>query len=269
MDRYRRRIAMLSVGAQLGCPVRRRIDGEIGIARPVEIVFETTRSRTPTRSGKLSAGIRGTMCDGRGCRIGSVPGRCTPGWANRPNPVGECIDGLDEPVCNVAAAPRLGDVEVLQVAGRVRGPGGGIQARDDPLQLECSEPSLVAPRTCGPSNRRAASIPSTRGIRTSMSTTSEQGLSALVQRPPRGGTAAELVVLGPVADLPRGRAPAAAGAPSDGRDTTRACRSHRGADRRDDHIDPNGQPSRQPVPRPRCLHQPARSARPSRHGRSR
>jgi hypothetical protein len=30
-----------------------------------------------------------------------------------------------------------------------------------------------------------------------MSTTSEQGLSALVQRPPRGGTAAELVVLGP------------------------------------------------------------------------
>ena len=97
-----------------------------------------------------------------------------------------------------------------------------------------------------------------------MSTTSEQGLSALVQRPPRGGTAAELVVLGPVADLPRGRAPAAAGAPSDGRDTTRACRSHRGADRRDDHIDPNGQPSRQPVPRPRCLHRPARSARPSR-----
>jgi hypothetical protein len=52
MDRYRRRIAMLSVGAQLGCPVRRR---------------------------------------------------------------------------NVAAAPRLGDVEVLQVAGQVRGPGGGMQ----------------------------------------------------------------------------------------------------------------------------------------------
>lgn len=49
MDRYRRRIAMLSVGAQLGCPVRRRIEGEIEIARPVEIVFETTRSRTPTR----------------------------------------------------------------------------------------------------------------------------------------------------------------------------------------------------------------------------
>ena len=49
MDRYRRRIAMQSVGAQLGCPVRRRIEGEIEIARPVEIVFETTRSRTPTR----------------------------------------------------------------------------------------------------------------------------------------------------------------------------------------------------------------------------
>ena len=49
MDRYRRRIAMLSVGAQLGCAVRRRIEGEIEIARPVEIVFETARSRTPTR----------------------------------------------------------------------------------------------------------------------------------------------------------------------------------------------------------------------------
>ena len=49
MYRYRRRIAMLSVGAQLGCPVRRRIEGEIEIARPVEIAFETTRSRTPTR----------------------------------------------------------------------------------------------------------------------------------------------------------------------------------------------------------------------------
>jgi hypothetical protein len=49
MDRYRRRIAMLSVGAQLGCPVRRRIEGEIEIARPVEIVFETTRSHTATR----------------------------------------------------------------------------------------------------------------------------------------------------------------------------------------------------------------------------
>ena len=28
---------------------------------------------------KLSAGIRRTRCDGRGCRIASVPGRCTPG----------------------------------------------------------------------------------------------------------------------------------------------------------------------------------------------
>ena len=45
MDRYRRRIAMVSVGAHLGCPVRRRIEGEM----PVEIVFETTRSHTPTR----------------------------------------------------------------------------------------------------------------------------------------------------------------------------------------------------------------------------
>ena len=30
-------------------PVRRRIEDEIEIARPVEIVFETTRSHTPTR----------------------------------------------------------------------------------------------------------------------------------------------------------------------------------------------------------------------------
>jgi hypothetical protein len=49
MDRYRRRTAMLSVGAQLGCPLRRRIEGEIEIAQPVEIVFETTRSHAPTR----------------------------------------------------------------------------------------------------------------------------------------------------------------------------------------------------------------------------
>src|SRR5207342_1476470 len=42
-------------------------------------------------------------------------------------PVSECVDGLDEPVCNVAAAPRLADVEVFQIAGRVRGPGGGMQ----------------------------------------------------------------------------------------------------------------------------------------------
>jgi hypothetical protein len=49
MDRHRRRIAILSVGAQLGCPVRRRTEGENEIARPVEIVFETTRSHTPTR----------------------------------------------------------------------------------------------------------------------------------------------------------------------------------------------------------------------------
>lgn len=49
MYRYRRRIAMMSVGAQLRCPVRRRIEGEIEIARPVEIVFETTRSHPPTR----------------------------------------------------------------------------------------------------------------------------------------------------------------------------------------------------------------------------
>jgi hypothetical protein len=59
MDRYRRRMAMLSVGAQLGCPVRRRIEGEIEIARPVEIVFEITRSHTATRffgSGDDGAG---------------------------------------------------------------------------------------------------------------------------------------------------------------------------------------------------------------------
>ena len=49
MNRYRRRIAMLSVGAQLGCPVRRRTEGEIEITRPVAVVFETTRSHTTCR----------------------------------------------------------------------------------------------------------------------------------------------------------------------------------------------------------------------------
>ena len=39
----------------------------------------------------------------------------------------ESIDGLDEPACNAAAAPRLGDVEVFQVTGGVRGPGGGME----------------------------------------------------------------------------------------------------------------------------------------------
>ena len=55
MDRYGRCIAMLSVGPQLGCPVGRRIEGEIEIARPVEIVFETTRSHTPTRLAGCSS----------------------------------------------------------------------------------------------------------------------------------------------------------------------------------------------------------------------
>jgi hypothetical protein len=53
MCRYRRRIAMLSVGAQLGCPVRRRIEGEIEIAPLVEIVFETTEA--VPRPGSSSA----------------------------------------------------------------------------------------------------------------------------------------------------------------------------------------------------------------------
>ena len=54
MDRYRRRIAMLSVGAQLGCPVRRRTEGEIEIAPPVEIVFEPPEAIT--RPDSSSAG---------------------------------------------------------------------------------------------------------------------------------------------------------------------------------------------------------------------
>ena len=43
--------------------------------------------------------------------------------AGRPEPVGECVDGLDEPACDVPspAAPRLGDIEIFQVTGRVRG----------------------------------------------------------------------------------------------------------------------------------------------------
>jgi hypothetical protein len=51
-------------------------------------------------------------------------------------PVSERVDGLDEPVCDVPAAPRLGDVEVFQVAGRVRGPGGGMEDQmREPCQL--------------------------------------------------------------------------------------------------------------------------------------
>jgi hypothetical protein len=33
--------------------------------------------------------------------------------ARRAEPVGECIDGLDEPLCDVPAAPRFGDIEVF------------------------------------------------------------------------------------------------------------------------------------------------------------
>jgi hypothetical protein len=60
-----------------------------------------------------------------------MSGRCTPGCvpvdAGGAEPVGECVDGLDEPVCDVPAAPLLGDLEVFQVAGRVHGPGGGME----------------------------------------------------------------------------------------------------------------------------------------------
>ena len=69
MDRYRRRTAMLSVGAQLGCPLRRRIEGEIEIARPVEIVFETTEAIP--RPGSSSAGCSSRSSEPRGQR------RCT------------------------------------------------------------------------------------------------------------------------------------------------------------------------------------------------
>ena len=47
--------------------------------------------------------------------------------AGRAEPVGECVDGLDEPACDVRAAPRLGGIEIFQVTGRVRGSHGGME----------------------------------------------------------------------------------------------------------------------------------------------
>jgi hypothetical protein len=89
MDRYRRRIAMLSEGAQLGCPVRRRIvdlgeAGEhrdlcLGVAQRISPGQPPALAYRAESSGKLSAGTRRTMSDERKCRTGSVPGRCTPG----------------------------------------------------------------------------------------------------------------------------------------------------------------------------------------------
>src|SRR5215207_2823261 len=65
---------------------------------------------------------------------GVVQGACRrvvllgkPVYAGGAKPVSECVDGLDMPVCDVPAAPRLGDVEVFQIAGRVRGPGSGME----------------------------------------------------------------------------------------------------------------------------------------------
>ena len=53
MDRYRRRIAMLSVGAQLGCPVRRRIEGEIEIARPVDFAVASHHAKSMTFTDEM------------------------------------------------------------------------------------------------------------------------------------------------------------------------------------------------------------------------
>jgi hypothetical protein len=49
--------------------------------------------------------------------------------AGRPEPVGECVDGLDEPACDIPPPPRLGGIEIFQVTGRVRGSHGGMEAQ--------------------------------------------------------------------------------------------------------------------------------------------
>ena len=118
------------------------------------------------------------------------------------------------PPCN---RPRSPDVWSFRHCAVLAG------GRDDPLQLECSEPSFITTQPAA-EQPRAASIPSTRGIRTSMSTTSEQGLSALPQGR-GGGTAAELVVSTSLNY--RRRAPAAAGPPSN-QQRQRPVPNHRG-----------------------------------------
>jgi hypothetical protein len=53
-----------------------------------------------------------------------MPGRVLLGEpidAGGAEPISECIDGHDEPMCDIPAAPLLGDIKVFQVAGRVRG----------------------------------------------------------------------------------------------------------------------------------------------------
>jgi len=90
MDRYRRRIAMLSVGAQLGCPVRRRIEGEIEIARPVDLRLLRITLKSMTFTDEMQPAEQ-TQQGGRRPTVGQVqedqqrpiplspqPGRRTP-----------------------------------------------------------------------------------------------------------------------------------------------------------------------------------------------
>ncbi len=89
MDRYRCRIAMLSwapsSGAQSGGALSTSVkpaNTAISASAWRSGSAQGSRRRRQYRaesSGKLSAGTRRTMSDERGCRIGSVPGRCTPG----------------------------------------------------------------------------------------------------------------------------------------------------------------------------------------------
>ena len=84
--------------------------------------------------------------------------------AGKAEPVGKCIDGPDEPACNVAAAPRLGDIEVFQIAGWVRGPGGGMedQARE-PGQVTLLFGDEAVHRRGRVAQRRPGSLGNLRG----------------------------------------------------------------------------------------------------------
>jgi hypothetical protein len=56
--------------------------------------------------------------------------------AGRPEPVGECVDGLDEPACDVPPPHGFGGIDIFQVTGRVRGSHGGMEDQvREPSQL--------------------------------------------------------------------------------------------------------------------------------------
>jgi hypothetical protein len=62
---------MLSVGAQLGCPVRRRIEGEIEIARPVDLRLLHITLKSMTFTDEMQPAEQ-TQQGGRRSTVGQV-----------------------------------------------------------------------------------------------------------------------------------------------------------------------------------------------------